>query len=111
MYFVYIIRCRDSSLYTGITTDPVRRFREHSGEVPNGAKFTHSHPPAALEALWSCADRSTASRLECAVKKLTRAKKLRLIADEDAFAELLGAENASLYTRAELPAELRQGAL
>ena len=109
MYFVYIIRCTDDSLYTGITTDPVRRFREHAGEAPNGAKFTHSHPPAAVEALLSCGDRSTASKLEYAVKKLTRAKKLRLIAEKSAFAELLGDEAAKLYTRAELPAEV-QGA-
>ena len=38
MYFVYILRCTDDALYTGITTDPVRRFREHAGEAPNGAK-------------------------------------------------------------------------
>ena len=109
MYFVYIIRCRDGSLYTGITTDPVRRFREHSGEVPNGAKFTHSHPPAALEALWSCADRSSASKLEHAIKKLRRPQKLRLVEEEPAFAELLGSEYAALCERAELPAELKQG--
>ncbi|SEL04956.1 putative endonuclease [Ruminococcus sp. YRD2003] len=109
MYFVYILRCTDDSLYTGITTDPVRRFREHAGEAPNGAKFTHSHPPAAVEALWSCNDRSTASKLEYAVKKLTRAKKLRLIADKSALAELLGDESAKMYTRADLPAGL-QGA-
>ena len=109
MYFVYILRCADDSLYTGITTDPVRRFREHAGEAPNGAKFTHSHPPKAVEALWSCEDRSTASRLEYAVKKLTRAKKLRLIEDEAAFAQLLGDEAAELFTREELPTELAKG--
>lgn len=110
MYFVYILRCKDDSLYTGITTDPVRRFREHAGEAPNGAKFTHSHPPAAVEALWSCGDRSTASKLEYAIKQLTRAKKLRLIADEAAFAELLGNEAAAMFTRAELPTDVTQGA-
>ncbi len=109
MYFVYILRCTDDSLYTGITTDPVRRFREHAGEAPNGAKFTHSHPPMSVEALWSCWDRSTASKLEYAIKKLPRAKKLRLIADETAFAELIGDEAAELYARAELP-DLTQGA-
>jgi putative endonuclease len=109
MYFVYILRCADDSLYTGITTDPVRRFREHAGEAPNGAKFTHSHPPKAVEALWSCADRSTASRLEYAIKQLTRAKKLRLIEDEAAFAQLLGEEAAEQFKREELPTELTQG--
>lgn len=103
MYFVYIIRCRDGSLYTGITTDPVRRFREHAGEVANGAKFTHSHPPEAVEALWSCEDRSLASKLEYAIKKLRRVQKLRLISDDDAFAELLGSDTAAIYSRAPLP--------
>ena len=109
MYFVYILRCTDDSLYTGITTDPVRRFREHAGEAPNGAKFTHSHPPMSVEALWSCGDRSTASKLEYAIKKLRREQKLRIIADDAAFAELLGSEYAALCVREELPAELKQG--
>lgn len=109
MYFVYMIRCSDDSLYTGITTDPVRRFREHAGEAPNGAKFTHSHPPKAVEALWSCEDRSTASKLEYAIKKLRRAQKLRLIEDESAFAELIGSEEAANFTRSELPSEIAKG--
>ena len=103
MYFVYMLRCADDSIYTGITTDPVRRFREHTGEAPNGAKFTHSHRPKSVEALWNCSDRSTASKLEYAIKRLRRPQKLKLISDEAAFAELFGNEMAALYIRTGLP--------
>ena len=106
MYFVYVLRCTDDSLYTGITTDPVRRFREHSGKAPNGAKFTHSHPPASVEALWSCNDRSTASKLEYAIKKLRRTQKQRLIEDTASFEKLIGSELAPLFTRVKLPKEV-----
>lgn len=102
MYFVYIIRCKGDTLYTGITTDVRRRFRQHSGEEPNGAKFTHSHPPEAVEALWSCENRSLALKLEHAIKKLRREQKLRLIGDDSLFPELFGSETAELYTREEI---------
>lgn len=78
MYFVYILKCCGDLLYTGITTDVERRFREHSGDV-KGAKFTRSHPPDSIEALWSCENRSLASKLEYAIKKLNKQQKLRLI--------------------------------
>ncbi len=99
MYFVYILRCKDDTLYTGITTDIGRRFREHSGDIPNGAKYTRSHVPERFEAVWSCDGRSSASKLEYAVKKLRREQKLRLIEDEDAFTEIFGEDKASLYKR------------
>lgn len=78
MYFVYILRCRGDRLYTGITTDIERRFREHLGN-PRGAKFTRANPPQEIAAFWSCENRSVASKLECAIKKLPRSKKLLLI--------------------------------
>ena len=88
MYYVYILRCRGGTLYTGITPDVCRRMRAHRDG--NGAKYTRSHPPLALEALWRTADRITAARLEYAVKKrLTRAQKLALIARPDSLGDLL----------------------
>ena len=78
-YYVYILRCRGGSLYTGITNDVVHRMAAHlSGK---GAKYTRSHPPEAVAALWRCEDKTAAARLEYAVKaKLTRAQKLELVA-------------------------------
>ena len=85
-YYTYILRCRDGSLYTGITTDPARRFAEHSGGRA-GAKYTASRRPIGYECAFLSADRAAASRLEFRIKKLTRQQKLQLIAGED-FPEL-----------------------
>ena len=98
MYYVYILRCRRNLLYTGITTDIKRRFGEHLGGK-TGAKFTRSNPPDSVEAVWSCENRSLASKLEYAVKKLNKRQKLTLISDITAFSELLGDEFTNKYKR------------
>ena len=75
---VYIIVCADNSLYTGITTDIERRFREHAGV--QGAKYFRGRTPDKVVYLEGGHSRSTASKREAAIKKLLRADKLRLIA-------------------------------
>ncbi len=83
-YYTYILRCSDGSLYTGITTDLARRFSEHAGGIGRaGAKYTAAKKPVAFECAFACPDRSNASRLEAAIKRLTRSQKLRLIGGED----------------------------
>ena len=77
-YYIYIVRCKDGSRYTGITTDPRRRMREHILCLPAGAKYTKSHPVEALEALWSAETRSEASMLESAIKRLRPEQKRQL---------------------------------
>jgi len=99
MYYVYIIKCEGDLLYTGITTDVDRRMDEHERKTPKGAKFTRSHQFKSLEALWSCGSRSLASKLEYRIKHLKKAQKLRLIADNTCFSELISDENAELYCR------------
>ncbi|NLT08009.1 MAG: GIY-YIG nuclease family protein [Ruminococcus sp.] len=99
MYYVYILRCEDRSLYTGITTDIDRRLEEHSGAGGRGAKFTRSHKVEAIEALWSTSDRSNASKLEWRIKQLTRQQKLALISDNSLFVSFFGAEAAEVYKR------------
>lgn len=82
-YYTYILRCSDGSLYTGITTDPARRFAEHAGgKSQNGAKYTASRRPVAFECAFLSADRAAASKLEARIKRLKRPQKLRLIAGE-----------------------------
>lgn len=78
-YFVYILRCADGTLYTGTTDDIARRVRVHNTGL--GAKYTRGRRP--VEAVYSeeAADKSAALRRECAIKKLTRAQKLSLIAE------------------------------
>lgn len=81
MYYVYILRCRGDTLYTGITPDPVHRMRCHTGALPGGARYTRSHPPESLAALWRTEGKAEAARLEYAIKKkLTRQEKEQLIA-------------------------------
>lgn len=99
MYYIYIIKCEGDLLYTGITNDIDRRMDEHFGRTTKCAKFTRSHKALSLEALWSCGDRSLASKLEYRIKQLTKAQKLRLIADNACFSELFGTENTELYCR------------
>ena len=90
-YYIYIVRCEDGSHYTGITTDPHRRMREHVLHLASGAKYTKSHQVLSLEALWSAETRADASRLEYAIKQLSKEKKLRLIENPGLLGALLPA--------------------
>jgi len=75
---VYIIRCDDETLYTGVTTDVERRFREHL-EHPRGAKYFNGRNPREVVYTETGHSRSSACRREAALKKLSRVEKLRLI--------------------------------
>jgi putative endonuclease len=77
-YFLYILRCSDDTLYTGITTDIQRRLEEHNSSA-KGAKYTRSRRPVALVYTEEFEDRSSASKREYIIKRLSRAKKLALI--------------------------------
>lgn len=77
-YTVYILRCSDNTLYTGITTDIERRIDEHNNS-PKGAKYTRNRRPVSLVYSEACEDKSIASKREYAIKKLTRAEKEKLI--------------------------------
>lgn len=76
--YVYILRCVDGSLYTGWTNNPARRLREHN--EGRGAKYTRSRRPVTLVYLEECADKADGLRREYAIKKMSRALKLALIA-------------------------------
>jgi len=77
MYFVYIVECSDETLYTGITTDLLRRVTEHNSSV-KGAKYTRLRRPVKLVYSEECSNRSEASKREYAIKHLTRQEKLSL---------------------------------
>jgi len=77
-YFIYILKCSDETLYTGITTDIKRRVDEHNNSV-KGAKYTKLRRPVKLVYSEESEDRSSASKREYAIKKLTRKEKLELI--------------------------------
>jgi putative endonuclease len=78
-WWMYVVRCSDNSLYTGITTNVSRRVEEHNGHGTRGAKYTRSRRPVKLETYMPCSSRSSALKAEASFKKLTREKKLRFI--------------------------------
>lgn len=80
VWCVYMLRCADGSLYTGITTDIVRRVAEHNEGGALGARYTRSRRPVQLVHAEPAATRAEASRREAAIKRLGRARKLALLA-------------------------------
>ena len=87
VYYVYILKCEGDILYTGIATDYKRRFEEHSNVngSKKGAKFTKSHKPEKIVAVWKTKNRSEASKLESRIKQLDKSDKLLLIGDNKYF--------------------------
>lgn len=77
-YFTYIVRCADNSLYTGITTDLVRRVNEHNTS-PKGAKYTRGRRPVVLQYSETYNDRSSAMSREYQIKQLSKSQKEELI--------------------------------
>lgn len=75
---VYVLRCADGSLYTGITTDIVRRIAEHNGDGALGARYTRTRRPVQLVHAEGAGSRAEATRREAAIKRLDRARKLAL---------------------------------
>jgi putative endonuclease len=79
-WYVYILRCADDSLYTGITRDMERRVDEHNNSDRLGARYTRGRRPVRAVYHEIYADRSQAAKRECEVKALTRERKETLIA-------------------------------
>lgn len=79
MYYVYIIRCVDGTLYSGITTDVERRILEHNSSS-KGARYTRSRRPCTLVYTAPFPNRAVASQEEARIKRLSRDKKISFIA-------------------------------
>lgn len=92
-WYVYILRCRDRTLYTGIARDVTARIAAH--ESGRGARYTRGRGPLVLCATRACDSQSEALRLESAIKRLSRQKKEDLIKPRQlaAFARTFGAAN------------------
>lgn len=86
-WFIYLIRTRNGVLYTGITTDVERRFQEHCAGA-RGAKALRGKGPLQLVYQQAVADRSSAARLEAAIKKLSKSHKERLVSGSLQLQEL-----------------------
>lgn len=76
---VYILRCSDNSLYTGITRDLNRRLNEHNHDNRLAAAYTRARRPVTLMYQEAHIDRSSASKREAMIKKMTKAEKEKLI--------------------------------
>lgn len=79
MYYTYMLRCTDNSIYTGITTNLERRVNEHVTKNEKCAKYTKNHDASKLEMAWKTENRVLASKLEYHIKKLTKKQKEELI--------------------------------
>lgn len=76
-YYIYIVRCRDGSLYTGWTNNVAARVAHHN--TGKGAKYTRSRLPVKLVYAQKCASKVDAMRTERAIKKLSRTQKMSLV--------------------------------
>ena len=83
-WFLYVLRCSDSTFYTGVTTDVQRRLNEHNTS-PKGAKYTKTRRPTELVYWISFEDRSKAQKAEYRFKKLTRRQKEEIINENRRF--------------------------
>lgn len=93
MYYTYIIRCKDNSLYTGYTSDIKRRIEEHKKGI--NSKYTRAKGFDKLEVYFISDTRSNAMKLESYIKKLSRKKKLLIIESPELLLDEL--ENKKHY--------------
>lgn len=87
IYSVYILRCADGSLYTGIATDVSRRLAEHQSS-PRGAKYLRGRGPLQLAYAQEIGDRGSATRVEYCLKALAKADKEALVAGQITLADV-----------------------
>jgi len=88
-WHLYLVRCHDGSLYTGIATNVARRFAEHQGKGDAGAKYLRGRVPLMLVFQKKLGSRSLALSVESKVKKLSKARKEKLIRDNEHIDEII----------------------
>jgi putative endonuclease len=76
-FYCYLLECADGTFYTGWTTDPPRRERQHN--AGRGAKYTRARRPVKLVYIEELSDRTSAMKRERAIKKMARAQKRKLM--------------------------------
>lgn len=89
MYYTYMLRCIDNSIYTGITTNVERRMSEHFSKNEKCAKYTKNHNAKKLELVFKSESRVLASKLEYHIKKLSKSQKEELLSNPEKLDELL----------------------
>ena len=86
-WYLYVVRCRNGNLYTGITTDVERRLKDH--QASRGAKYLRGRGPLALVLKKRIGEKGLALKIEKLVKKLSKKQKEELIKDPVSIAQLL----------------------
>ena len=99
MYYTYMLRCADNSIYTGMTNDLEKRLEEHVSKSKNGAKYTKSHDVVRLETAWKSKEKSLACKLEYQIKQLSKQQKERLIEGEKLSIFLKGKVDCRRYRK------------
>ncbi len=99
MYYTYMIRCEDKSLYTGMTSDLEKRINEHISKGKNGAKYTKSHNAIKLEIAWKSKEKSLACKLEYQIKTLNKKQKESLIKGEKLSTYIKGKVDCRRYRK------------
>lgn len=100
MYYVYMLRCEDNSIYTGITTNVERRMEEHFKRNDKCAKYTLRHFAKKLESVWETENRVLASKLEYRIKELSKQQKEEIIKENKKLEEYLGTKiEVNLYKK------------
>ena len=97
MYYTYMIRCLDNSIYTGMTNNIDKRLSEHINN--KGAKYTKSHQALKLEAVWRCKEKSLACKLEYQIKQLSKIQKEDIIKGEKLSKYLKGKIDSRKFYR------------
>ncbi len=95
-WYLYLVRCHDGSLYTGITTDVARRFAEHRENKGAEAKYLRGRGPLVLVFQKKLGSRSLALGVESKIKKLSKARKEALIRDNTLIDEIIKQVEAQL---------------
>ena len=102
-WYVYLVRCRDGALYTGIATDVCRRVEEHQRSEGKGAKYLRGKGPLRLVLKKAVGARGLALSVESQIKKMSKARKEALIEQDGAIEQIVAQAKRGLSTRAGLP--------
>lgn len=97
MYYTYMLRCSNNSIYTGMTNNLEKRIAEHLSKSKQGAKYTKSHNAIKLEIAWKSKDKSLACKLEYQIKQLTKQQKENLIKNKRLVTCLKGKVDCRRY--------------
>ncbi len=84
-WYVYLLKTARNTLYTGITTDPKRRIRQHSGAIKGGAKSLRGKTPLEYYCIYEVDNKSHALRLEAWIKRCKRSEKDKLLGESPAL--------------------------